>query len=178
MPQHRRTSRSTVDGYDAVVRRPSSGDNWIALTGDPLPVGQAHDWAVSPSCGAVVLFSGTVRDHAEGRVDVRHLTYEAFEERAEASMAAVAAEARSRWPEIGRIVIWHRTGRLDLGESSVVVAVSTPHRPSAFEAARYMIDAVKASAPIWKHEEWSGGADWGADATPIVSPGEVGAERA
>ncbi|MEY2974582.1 MAG: hypothetical protein RIR49_1002 [Actinomycetota bacterium] len=166
-----------MHGYDAVVRRPSSGDNWIALTADPLPVGQAHDWAVTPSCGAVVLFSGTVRDHADGRCDVTHLTYEAFEERAEESMAAVAAEARRRWPDIGRIVIWHRTGRLALGESSVVVVAAAPHRPQAFEAARYVIDAVKATVPIWKHEEWAGGSDWGADATPIVLPGDVGAER-
>ena len=178
MPQHRRTSRPTGDGYDAVVRRPSSGDNWIALTEDPLPVGHAHDWAVSPTCGAVVVFSGTVRDHAEGRTGVTHLTYEAYEGRAEEAMAAVAGEARRRWPDLGRIVIWHRTGRLGLGESSVVVVAAAPHRPLAFEAARYMIDAVKASAPIWKHEEWSGGSDWGADATPIVSAGDVGAERA
>lgn len=140
-------------------------------------MGQAHDWAVSPSCGAIVVFSGTVRDHAEGRTDVTHLTYEAYEERAEEAMAAVAAEARRRWPDIGRIVIWHRTGRLGLGESSVVVAASAPHRPLAFESARYMIDAVKASAPIWKHEEWAGGSDWGADATPIVPPVDVGAEH-
>ena len=134
MPQHRRTSRPTGDGYDAVVRRPSSGDNWIALTEDPLPVGHAHDWAVSPTCGAVVVFSGTVRDHAEGRTGVTHLTYEAYEGRAEEAMAAVAGEARRRWPDLGRIVIWHRTGRLGLGESSVVVVAAAPHRPLAFEA--------------------------------------------
>ena len=72
-----------------------------------------------PDCGAVVLFSGTVRDHAEGRDGVEHLTYEAYEEAVVPRLAAIAAEARQRWPMIGRLALLHRTGRLELGESSV-----------------------------------------------------------
>jgi molybdopterin synthase catalytic subunit len=74
---------------------------------------------------------------------------------------------------VGRLVIWHRTGTLVLGESSVIVVASSPHRPEAFEAARFAIDALKAGAPIWKHEQWDEGADWGTDASPIVDPVHV-----
>jgi len=153
--------------------RAADGDNWIGLTDDPLPVGEVHDWAVLPSCGAVVLFSGTVRDHADGRDDVAHLTYEAYEEHAAPKLAEIAAEMRVRWPDIGRIALLHRLGRLELGESSVVVAVSTPHRPEAFAAARYGIDALKASVPIWKHEVWNGGADWALGAQHLVDASSV-----
>ena len=104
------------------------GDDWLALTSDPLPVGDVYDWAVRPDCGAVVLFSGTVRDHAEGRDGVDHLVYEAYGEAVEPRLAEIAAEARRRWPTLGRIALLHRTGRLELGESSVLVVVSTPHR--------------------------------------------------
>lgn len=93
------------------------------------------------------------------------LEYEAYESYVEPMFGDIATRARERWSEegheLGRIVIWHRTGPVPLGESAVVVAVSAPHRPEAFEAARYCIDAVKASAPIWKREVWSGGGGWG-----------------
>ncbi len=146
---------------------PVDGSEWLGLTSSPLPIGAAHDWAVRPDCGAVVLFSGTVRDHAEGRAGVEHLTYEAYEEQVGPRLAAIAAETRVRWPMVGRIVLLHRTGRLALGESSVVAVVSTPHRPEAFAAARFAIDALKASVPIWKHEVWAEGADWGTGATEV-----------
>jgi molybdopterin synthase catalytic subunit len=150
----------------------------LALGADELPVAEAYAWAVQPDCGAVVLFSGTVRDHAVDehgteRRGIGHLTYEAYEEQVVARFAAIADEARRRWPQSGRIVLLHRIGRIELGESSVVVAVSSPHRGEAFEAARYAIDAVKASAPIWKHEEWENGADWGTGAHQPVAAHEV-----
>ena len=75
--------------------------------------------------------------------------------------ARVVAEARARWPALGRIAILHRTGALEVTESAVVVAVSAAHRHEAFEAARFCIDEVKATAPIWKREHWAGGVDWG-----------------
>ena len=75
-----------------------------------------YDWAVRPDCGAVVLFSGTVRDHAEGRAGVTHLEYEAYEEQVVPRLAAIAAETRRRWPTIGRIALLHRTGPLAIGE--------------------------------------------------------------
>lgn len=155
------------------VDTPRDGDRWLALTTEPLDVTRAHDWAVRPDCGAVVVFTGTVRDHAEGRTDVVALTYEAYEEQAVPRLEAIADEVQRRWPSVGRIAALHRLGRLALGEVSVLVAVSAGHRPEAFEAARYAIDALKASVPIWKQEHWTGGDDWGTGARPIVSADSV-----
>lgn len=126
-----------------------------------MPVGAAYDWAVRPDCGAVVLFSGTVRDHADGRIGVEQLEYEAYEVMVERRFADIAAEARRRWPTVGRVALIHRIGLIAVGESAVVAVVSAPHRPEAFEAARFAIDTLKASAPIWKRETWSEGSDWG-----------------
>ena len=142
--------------------------DWFMLTPRDLGVGDAYDWAVLPSCGAVVVFSGTVRDHAEGRDGVESLTYEAYEDQVLARFAQICAETRRRWPDTGRIVMWHRTGRLVVGESSVVTVVSAPHRAEAFEAGRFTIDALKESAPIWKHEVWADGADWGTGASQVT----------
>jgi len=163
--------------YYAVVHLPERGDDWLGLFDGALPIGDVHDWVIRPQCGAVVVFSGTVRDHAEGRTGVTALTYEAYEEQAAASCEKIAAEVRTRWPMVGRIVLLHRTGRLELGESSVVAAVSTPHRPEAFEAARFAIDALKAAAPIWKREEWAEGEDWGTGAHPIIDPSDLESQR-
>lgn len=154
------------------------GDDWLALTTEELPVAAAYDWAVLPQCGAVVLFSGTVRDHAEGRSGVTHLDYEAYEEQVLPRLASIAAELRQRWPEVGRVALLHRVGRLEVGASSVLVVVSAPHRPEAFLAARFGIDALKASAPIWKRESWDGGEQWGLGARDLIDPGEVPAEQA
>ena len=133
----------------------------MGLSAGPLPVDAATAWVVLPTCGAVVTFVGTARDHAGDRTGVETLTYEAYEEQAVPKLAAVAEEVRTTWPDVGRIALLHRTGGLALGDAAVVVAVSTPHRAEAFEAARYAIDAVKATVPIWKKESWAGGEDWG-----------------
>jgi molybdopterin synthase catalytic subunit len=159
------------------VQLPPDGDEWFELTGDELPIAAAYEWAVRPSCGAVVLFSGTIRDHAEGRDGVEHLTYEAYEEQVVPRFTEIGAEVRRRWPDAGRIALLHRTGRLELGESSVVVVVSAPHRGEAFDAARYAIDALKESAPIWKHEVWAGGADWGTGSHDVRDARSVGAQE-
>jgi len=156
------------------VQQPPDGDDWFGLTESELPILAAYDWAVRPACGAVVLFSGTIRDHAEGRPGVEHLTYEAYESQVVARFAEIGAELRRRWPTTGRVVLVHRTGRLEVGESSVVAVVSAPHRPEAFEAARFAIDALKESAPIWKHEVWADGADWGIGAHDVRDPRDVG----
>ncbi|MGH9068974.1 MAG: molybdenum cofactor biosynthesis protein MoaE [Acidimicrobiales bacterium] len=157
-----------------LVRPPPGADDWIALTGDPLPADAALAWVVLPRCGAQVAFSGTVRDHAEGRTGVVAVEYEAYAEQVEPRLAALAAAARDRWPELGRLVLWHRTGELGLGESSVVVAASAPHRAEAFEAARYCIDTIKATVPIWKRESWEGGAGWGTGAMPVQDVRRIG----
>ena len=148
------------------MQPPASGNSWLSLTNEPLPIAAAYEWAVLPRCGAVVLFSGTVRDHAvdeQGvlRDRVESLTYEAYESQVVPRFEAIDVELRQRWPETGRVVLIHRTGGLALGESSVIAVVSAPHRAEAFEAARFAIDALKLSAPIWKHEVWQDGADWG-----------------
>jgi molybdopterin synthase catalytic subunit len=126
-----------------------------------------------PDCGAVVLFSGLVRDHAEGVIGVTHIDYEAFEDQVMARLGALADDARRRWPELGRIVLWHRMGVVQLGESSVIVAVSTPHRAASFEAASFLIDTLKATVPIWKKEFWNDGADWARGSQHIVELSDI-----
>jgi molybdopterin synthase catalytic subunit len=149
------------------VQGPTDANEWFGLTDAELPIGAAYDWAVRANCGAVVLFSGTIRDHAEGREGVEYLTYEAYAEQVVPKFSEIGSELRRRWPDTGRIVLLHRTGRLEIGESSVVAVVSAPHRGGAFEAARYAIDALKQTAPIWKHEVWADGADWGTGAHEV-----------
>ena len=153
----------------AVIPPPTSGDDWVGIGSEELPVAEALAWTSLPSCGAQVTFCGTVRDHADGRDDVVALHYEAYEEQATPRLAALAGELRSRWPETGRVVLLHRVGELGLTEVSVVVVVSAPHRAEAFEAARWAIDTLKATLPIWKREVWAGGEHegWGTRATPV-----------
>ena len=147
------------------------GDTWVEVFEDVLPLAEAYNWAVTPTCGALVTFCGTVRDSSPGRRHVTALEYEAYPEQVVPRLELVAADARRRWPEIGRLVLWHRTGLLGLGEVSVLAAASTPSRPEAFAAARHLIDTLKATVPIWKRETWEGGSDWSAAATPIGEPG-------
>lgn len=142
-----------------MVSTPPDAD-WVAVTSGPLPVAEALAWVVDPGCGAVVTFCGTVRDHSEGRPNVVSVEYEAYTEYVELRLADVAAAARSRWPGVGRLALLHRVGRLEVGEVSVVAAVSAPHRSEAFTAARFCIDELKESVPIWKHESWDGGSGW------------------
>lgn len=156
--------RDLVDGF-------RTDDVWIGLETATLSVAELYDWAIRPNCGAVVVFSGTIRDHSvegsELRSGVEYLEYEAYATEAVARMREIVDQARSTWPDIGRIALVHRVGRIEVGESSVLVVVSAPHRPEAFEAARYAIDALKSSVPIWKHETWNGGSEWGLGAQQI-----------
>jgi molybdopterin synthase catalytic subunit len=150
-------------------------DTWVALTADALPAGAVHDWAIRPDCGAVVLFTGTVRDHAEGRTGVTLLEYEAYIEQVEPKLRSIADAAREQWPELGRVALLHRIGPLELRELAVVVVVSAPHRGEAFDAARWCIDTLKATVPIWKKERWRDGEDWGLAATELREvPGPSG----
>jgi molybdopterin synthase catalytic subunit len=146
---------------------PAASDDWVGLDDGPLPQGAAVDWAVLPRCGAVVTFSGVARDRSEGRPGVSELAYEAYADQAASRMAAIAAEARRRWPELGRMALLHRVGVVPLGEAAVVVVASAPHRAEAFEAARFAIDTLKSTVPIWKKERWAGGDDWGLGAAPL-----------
>jgi molybdopterin synthase catalytic subunit len=132
----------------------------VALTAEPLAVDAAQQWATVPSAGAVVSFLGVVRDHADGRPGVQAMTYEAYEEPAVRAMADIVGELRKQWPSAERVALLHRVGELQLGEASVAVVVSSAHRDVAFLAARYAIDTLKQSVPIWKQEHWAGGSDW------------------
>jgi len=153
-------SMSGKEPSAAPVDPPVMGDTWVGVLSGELPVEDVRRWVTVPQCGAVVVFTGVVRDHSEGRAGVTGLTYEAYEEEAGARLAAVASEMRTRWADAGRIALVHRVGDVDLGEPTVVVAVSSPHRAEAFEAARFGIDTLKETVPIWKREHWSGGSDW------------------
>jgi molybdopterin synthase catalytic subunit len=113
----------------------------------------------SPHCGAVVTFLGTVRDLTGERLTVA-LDYEAYPGMAEKKLAEIEEDTRSRWP-VGEIALVHRLGHLEVGEVSVAVAVSCPHRAQAFDACRYAIDRLKEVVPIWKKENWAdGGTEW------------------
>ncbi|MFT5204018.1 MAG: molybdopterin synthase catalytic subunit [Candidatus Aldehydirespiratoraceae bacterium] len=158
---------------DDVLLPPNDAEDWLGLTDALLPVGSAADWAVLPSCGAMVLFSGTARDHAPGRQGVEQLEYEAYEAHVVSRLADIAAKMRTDWPSLGRVVLLHRIGVVPVGESSVVVVASAPHRPAAFEAARFGIDTLKATVPIWKRETWSDGESWGLEAQHITEVGET-----
>jgi molybdopterin synthase catalytic subunit len=147
---------------------PSAPADWIALTNEVLPSDAATAWATTPRAGAVVCFLGVVRDHAEGRDGVTALTYEAYEDAARTRLAEIAVETRRRWPEVERLALLHRLGHLELSEASVLVVASSPHRAEAFEAARFAIDTLKETVPIWKQEHWPGGRDWGTGAVPIA----------
>lgn len=140
---------------------------WIGLSEGPLPLDQVLAWVGRPDCGGTVLFSGTARDHSEGRPGVTILEYEAYEEQVVPRLEALVEEARIRWPDIGRVALLHRVGQVDIGESAVVAAVSAPHREEAFAAARFCIDGLKATVPIWKRETWEGGESWGLEAQHI-----------
>ena len=131
-------------------------------------------WANQPDCGAVVVFCGNARDHSDGRPGVDMLEYEAYEEHVVPRLADVVAEARRRWPSVVRIALLHRIGKLEVGDSAVVVVASAPHRDEAFEAARFGIDTLKASVPIWKRERWEGGESWGLEAQHIAEIDEIG----
>lgn len=153
--------------------RPPTDDRstWVGLSDDALPIEAAYRWAVRPDCGAAVLFSGTARDHSEGRRDVTVLEYEAYDEQVGPRLDAIDAEARRRWPELRRLVMLHRTGPVAVGDSAVVVVASSPHREAAFAAGRFCIDQLKATVPIWKREVWADGESWGLEAQHITEVG-------
>ncbi|MCS6975516.1 MAG: molybdenum cofactor biosynthesis protein MoaE [Gemmatales bacterium] len=127
----------------------------IRLQHEPIDYAGVTEAVRSPLAGAVVLFLGTVREFTDGR-RTTHLEYEAYPAMAEKKLAEIEAELRQRWPVVG-VAMVHRLGRLELGEVSVAVAVSAPHRAEAFEAARHAMERIKAIVPIWKQENWDDG---------------------
>lgn len=144
----------------------------IQLTQAEIDYAALTESVRTPNAGAVILFLGTVREMTAGRQTVS-LDYEAYPQMAEAKLAEIAAQARERWP-ISKLAISHRLGHLELGDISVAVAVSCPHRHQAFDAGRFLIDELKAWVPIWKKENWSDGStEWvhpGWEAAPQGPP--------
>ncbi len=131
----------------------------ISLTTQPIQVEPMLKRLESRHGGAICLFLGTVREFTRDKRTLA-LEYEAYSEMAERKLAELEHQARARWPILG-VEIAHRVGRLEGGEVSVAVAVSTPHRAESFEACRWLIDTLKEVVPIWKKEEWSDGShEW------------------
>ena len=131
----------------------------VRLTPDPIDHAALTEAVRRPDCGAVVTFLGTVRDLTDGKVTVA-LDYEAYAGMAEKKMAEIERDTRERWP-VGEMLMVHRTGHLEVGEVSVAVAVSCPHRAQAFEACRFAIDRLKELVPIWMKENWADGStEW------------------
>ena len=136
-----------------------TGDSeWIFLTSEQLDSSVLTEFVTTNVDGAVVTFIGVTRDHNQGRV-VEHLDYEAYQPMAQNKMLEIITEMRNRWP-IGKIAVAHRTGRVDIGETSMVIAVGSPHRRPAFEACLYFVDRLKEVVPIWKKEFFEGGEVW------------------
>ena len=131
----------------------------VSVGPDPIDTDSLVAEVSRDAAGATVLFLGTVRDHSEGKTGVTHLDYEVFAEMVEPKITEVVEAASNKWPVLA-VAVEHRSGIVSLGEASVAVAVSSAHRSDAFEAARYVIDELKRTAPIWKKEHWPGGAEW------------------
>ena len=129
------------------------------VTTEPLKVQEVNDLVKRPTDGAVVTFDGIVRNNFDGR-PVDYLEYEAYAAMAEKKLVEVAAEVRQKFA-VGEVAMVHRIGRLEIGESSIVIAVAAPHRHAAFEACAYAMDRVKEDLPVWKKEFFADGeAHW------------------
>jgi molybdopterin synthase catalytic subunit len=124
-----------------------------------VPIDEVMDLVADPGAGGTVVFVGTVREQSEGWGDVDQLSYSIYREMAEPTLRKVAEEAAERWPLLG-VCILHRVGDLPVGEQTVIVACSAPHRQEAFAAARYGIDEVKRRVPVWKKEIGPAGDRW------------------
>jgi molybdopterin synthase catalytic subunit len=159
------TGRSVISGaYTKGVSNLRSPR--FQVTADSLDAAAVAAAVAGPTTGAVATFVGLVRDHNAGR-RVLWLDYEAFAPLAVKSFERIATEVAAQWPSVD-LAIHHRTGRLAIGDASIVIGAASPHRAEAFSACRYAIERVKQIAPIWKHEHFEGGQVWieGATADP------------
>ena len=149
--------RRLADGDEVALIPPVSGGAF-RLSAEPLSLDAVVDEVRSDEAGAIATFTGTTRVQSRGR-SVLHLDYEAYEEMAEQVMAQIAEELKGRY-DLCEIAIHHRTGRVDICESSVVIAVSAPHRQDALAACKDAIDTLKGQVPLWKKEFYEGGEEW------------------
>jgi molybdopterin synthase catalytic subunit len=156
---------SLREGVEVALIPPVSGGavettpGLYRLTRDVMDPQQLVELVRRDEAGAIALFYGIVRNHSEGR-DVERLEYEAHESMAVRKMREVADETRARFPELSEVGVWHRIGVLEIGETSLLVAVSSPHRALAFEACHWAVDRVKEVVPVFKKEHWTGGSAW------------------
>jgi molybdopterin synthase catalytic subunit len=146
-----------ADGDEVALIPPVSGGAFL-LSEQPLSLEAVVEEVASDEAGAVATFVGTTRVHSRGRT-VTQLEYEAFEGMAEQEMAAIAAELKERY-ELCEVAVHHRIGRVGIGEKSVVIAVSAPHRQDALAACKDAIDTLKERVPLWKKEVYVGGEEW------------------
>jgi MoaE-MoaD fusion protein len=146
-----------ADGDEVALIPPVSGGAFLLSEG-PLLLDAVVDEVRSDDAGAIATFVGTTRVHSRGRT-VEHLEYEAYAGMAEQVMAEIAAELKERY-ELCDVAIHHRTGRVEIGEASVVIAVSAPHRAAALGACKDAIDTLKERVPLWKKEVYEGGEEW------------------
>jgi MoaE-MoaD fusion protein len=150
-------TQTLSDGDEVALIPPVSGGAFL-LSAEALDLGAAVAEVQSDDAGAVATFVGTVRRRSRGR-DVHHLEYEAFEEMAEAMLRRLADELTGKHG-LCAVAIHHRVGRVEIGEPSVVIAISAPHRAAALEACRAAIDTLKETIPLWKKEVYAGGEEW------------------
>jgi molybdopterin synthase catalytic subunit len=156
-------SRPLADGDEVAFMPPVSGgapepSDFFLLTREVIPTQKLADGLKAPADGAVVVFEGIVRDHSHGRRTL-YLEYEAYEPMAVRKMEEIGEEIHSKF-DVDRVGMIHRLGRLEMGETSVAVVVTSAHRPAAFDACRYAIDRLKQAVPIWKKEYFEDGAVW------------------
>jgi molybdopterin synthase catalytic subunit len=166
------------DGDEVGLLPPVSGGapgTTTYLTRDPIDAPALVSAAKHPEDGALVVFDGIVRNHSRGRQTL-HLDYEAYEQMAAKQIAALAAEARTKFG-VRHVTLVHRLGRLAVGETSVLIVVASAHRAQAYEASRWLIDTLKQTVPIWKKETFTDGAVW-ADGEPFPSSVAVTPESA
>ena len=154
---------------------PPSGD-LILLVRNVIDADALIDHVRTAADGAIVTFDGCVRNQSHGRRTL-YLDYEAYESMALTKMREIAAEVHAKFP-IDRVAVAHRLGRLEIGETSVFIAVSGPHRAAAFDACRYAIDTLKCSVPIWKKEYFEDGAVWADGELPPVPQDTQSRKRA
>ena len=144
----------------------------LTITFAPLSLEEAYQLADDSANGAIVVMSGMVRNNTEGK-SVVALEYQAYEPMALRVFQQIAAQIRHTWSDVTRVVIHHRTGKLAVGEISVLIAVGCPHRGEAFAACQYAIDTLKHNAPIWKKEHWHDGSTSWVSIGACEQPGEI-----
>ncbi|MBD2462621.1 molybdenum cofactor biosynthesis protein MoaE [Oscillatoria sp. FACHB-1407] len=150
---------------------PTSTHDHFSITFAPLSLEEVYGLADDAANGAIVVMSGMVRNNTDGKPVVA-LEYQAYEPMAIAIFQQIATQIRQIWTDVTRVVIHHRTGKLQVGEISVLVAVGCPHRTEAFEACKYAIDTLKHNAPIWKKEHWEDGSTSWVSIGACEQPGE------